>query len=228
MRQIPDEALRRALEMAYHPSPDDSLQTRASLLVRLRDLDDAESWNQFYRTYERAVRGLAKKRGLTEAEAEEVAQEVFKRIAETIHSFEPASRAGSFRRWLYQLARWRADDKLRERGRLVVEPLSDPTTGIENSIQRIAAPDDVEEALETDARRQLIRVALDRLKQRVNPRDLQIFQLLIVDEWTVAKVAKFFRLTPASIYVVRHRVGRQLRVELASIQKRLNRGLSQS
>lgn len=213
--------------MSEHLVPDDSLKTRASLLARLRDLDDAESWDRFYKTYERAVRGLAKKRGLTEAEAEEVAQEVFKRIAETIHSFEHASRAGSFRRWLYQLARWRSDDKLRERGKLVTEPISDPTTGEGANVQRIPAPDDAEEALEADARRQLIRVALERMKQKMSPRDLQIFQMLVVDEWTVAKVAKFFRLAPASIYVVRHRVARQLRVELASIQKRLNQGRPQ-
>jgi RNA polymerase sigma-70 factor (ECF subfamily) len=206
---------------------DDSLQTHASLLKRLRDLDDAESWSQFYRTYERAVRGLARKRGLSDAEAEEVAQEVFKRIAETIHSFEPASRAGSFRRWLYQLARWRADDKIRERGRIVYEPIGDPSTGLHETAQRVISPEDVEEALESDARRELTHAALDRLRKKLNPRDLQIFQLLVVDEWPVSKVARFFRLSQASIYVVRHRVGRQLRAELEAIQKRLNPGLDE-
>ena len=206
-------------------SADDSLETRASLLMRVRDLDDAESWNQFYRTYERVVRGLARKRGLSNAEAEEVAQEVFKRIAETIHDFEPASRAGSFRRWLYQLARWRADDKIRERGRLELESMGDVTeSGANSAVRRVSAPDDVEATLEADARRELIRAALERLQHKVNPRDLQIFQMLIVDEWPPAKVAKFFRMTPALVYVVRHRVGRQLRAELAAIRNRLDHG----
>ncbi|MBL9134648.1 MAG: sigma-70 family RNA polymerase sigma factor [Verrucomicrobiales bacterium] len=211
--------------MATQTSADDSLQTRASLLKRLKDLDDAETWDRFYRTYERAVRGLARKRGLTDAEAEEVAQEVFKRIAETIHSFEPASRVGSFRRWLYQLARWRSDDKMRERGRLTVEPIADPTTtAVRKTVNRIPAPDDVEESLEADARRQLIQVALERLKQRINPRDLQIFQQLVVEDWSVEKISAFFRIRPALVYVIRHRVGRQLREELERIQKRLQGG----
>jgi RNA polymerase sigma-70 factor (ECF subfamily) len=183
------------------------------------------SWDKFYRTYERAVRSLARKRGLTDAEAEEVAQEVFKRIAETIHSFEPTSRAGSFRRWLFQLARWRSDDKIRERGRVSFEPMGDHTTsGSKRFAHRIAAPDDIEEALETDARRQLMQVALERLKQRINPRDLQVFQHLVVEEWPVEKVASFFGIRSALIYVIRHRVGRQLRLELERIQKRLSRG----
>jgi RNA polymerase sigma factor (sigma-70 family) len=209
--------------MAAHIT-DDSLPTKASLLARIRNFDDVESWKVFYKTYERVVKGLAKKRGLTEAEAEEVSQEVFRRIAEKIHDFEPASRAGSFRRWLYQLARWRADDKIRERGRLQVEPIEDPTTGLNPTVQKIPAPEDIDEALETEARRQLIQVALERLKRRVNPRDIQIFQLLIIEQWSVHKVAKFFRLATASVYVVRHRVGRQLKEELASIEKRLNNG----
>lgn len=203
---------------------DDSLRTRDSLIARLRDLDDAESWTDFHRTYERVVRGLARKRGLTEAEAEEVAQDVFKRIAETIHEFERSTRSGSFRRWLYQLARWRSDDKIRERGRIPVEPLPDlaeTDTGDPQAVERVAAPDDAVELLEADARRHLIRAALDRIRRRVSARDLQIFQLLVLDEWTPAKVAQFFGISTTLVYVIRHRVGQQLRTELESIRKRL-------
>lgn len=200
---------------------DDSLRTRASLIERLRDLDDNESWDRFYRTYVNAVQGHARKRGLTEAEAEEVAQEVFKRIAETIHSFEPGPRTGSFRRWLYQLARWRADDKIRERERVTPEFVAASGTTVQNSVGLVSIGG-VEQALEADARRHLIQAALERLRSRVSPRDLQIFQHLVVEEWPVARIAEFFRVRPALIYVVRHRVARQLRQELELIERRLN------
>lgn len=203
---------------------DDSLRTRDSLIARLRDLDDADSWSDFHQTYERVVRGLARKRGLTEAEAEEVAQEVFKRIAETIHDFERSARSGSFRRWLYQLARWRSDDKIRERGRIPVAPLPDQTgtdSGQEPAIDRLPDPNDSAETLEAEARRQLLRAALDRLRKRVSARDLQIFQLLVLEEWTPSKAAQFFGISTALVYVVRHRVGQLLRSELDSIRKRL-------
>jgi RNA polymerase sigma factor (sigma-70 family) len=203
---------------------EDSLRTRDSLIARLRDLDDSESWTDFHRTYARVVRGLARKRGLTEAEAEEVAQDVFKRIAETIHEFERTTRSGSFRRWLYQLARWRSDDKIRERGRIPVEPLpelAETDTGEAQAVERVAAPDGAGEMLEAEARRQLIRAALDRIRRRVSARDLQIFQLLVLDEWSPAKVAQFFAISTTLVYVVRHRVGQQLRSELETIRKRL-------
>lgn len=211
--------------MSTEPNNDDSLQTHASLLVRLRDLDDSDSWGEFYRTYERVVRGLARKRGLTDSEAEEVAQEVFKRIAETIHTFERSPRAGSFRRWLYQLARWRSDDKIRERGRIVVEPMHDRSgTGSSSRANRVAAPDDIEENLESEARRGLLKAALDRLARKLAPRDLQIFQLLVLDEWPAPKVAQFLGVSASLVYVVRHRVAQQLRTELDAIQRRLSKG----
>lgn len=202
---------------------EDSLQTRASLLGRLRDLDDADSWSEFYHTYERVVRGLARKRGLSEAEAEEVAQEVFKRIAETIHNFEPGDRVGSFRRWLYQLARWRSDDKIRERGRLDVEPITDSSSSqTSNPTHRIPDSEDADHLAEAEARHQLLRAALDRIQSRVSSRDLQIFQMFVLDEAPASKVAEFFGISTNSVYVVRHRVGLQLRAEIDNINKRLS------
>jgi len=199
---------------------EDTLQTRASLLGRLRDLDDADSWSEFYRTYERVVRGLARKRGLTDAEAEEVAQEVFKRIAETIHTFEPSPRSGSFRRWLFQLARWRSDDKIRERGRIQTEPMSESSSSNgSQGAHRVADPADPLSLLEADARRQLLAAALERIQRRINPRDLQIFQMFVLDETPANQVAEFFGISSNSVYVVRHRVGQLLRTELDHIQK---------
>ncbi len=204
-------------------SPEDSLRTSASLLGRLRDLDDSDSWSEFYHTYERVVRGLARKRGLTDAEAEEVAQEVFKRIAETIHTFERNERSGSFRRWLYQLARWRSDDKMRERGRISFEPITEGSSSKASHVaHRVADPDDPHQQLEADARRELLAAGLERIQRRVSPRDLQIFQMFVLDEIPASKVAEFFGITSNSVYVVRHRVGQQLRTELDNINKRLD------
>ena len=50
-----------------NPPSDDSLKTRASLVARLRDWEDADSWRDFSKTYERLILGVARKAGLTEA-----------------------------------------------------------------------------------------------------------------------------------------------------------------
>src|SRR5690348_12549719 len=101
------------------PPADDTLRTRVSLINRVKDLTDDRSWAEFFARYQRIVQAIARSRGLSEHEAEDVMQEVFKRVSETIGEFSVAPRPGSFRSWLFQLTRWRADDKMRERERQI-------------------------------------------------------------------------------------------------------------
>ena len=67
--------------MKMDPSIDELLPTRQSLLSRLRDWDDQESWREFFDTYWRLIHGLALKCGLTDAEAQDVVQETMVSVA---------------------------------------------------------------------------------------------------------------------------------------------------
>ena len=91
--------------------PVSTLRTRASLLLRVQSWDDTTSWNEFHRLYRKLVYGLARRSGLPHEDAEDVVQEVFKRVAETIDAFESDPARGSFRGWLMNLTRWRITDK---------------------------------------------------------------------------------------------------------------------
>src|SRR5262249_8289667 len=94
-----------------------SLRTRASLLFRIRDWGDQRSWGEFDQLYRKYVFKQALRSGLTHDECDDLVQDVFKRVAETIHQFEARADRGSFRRWLVTLVRWRITDKFRERNR---------------------------------------------------------------------------------------------------------------
>ena len=54
---------------------EDSIPTRYSLLSRLQDWDDQESWRVFFDTYWRLIYSVAARSGLTESEAQDVVQE---------------------------------------------------------------------------------------------------------------------------------------------------------
>src|SRR5436309_33132 len=82
------------------PHPGTSLLTRPSLLFRVREWNDSASWEEFHRLYRRLIYGRARRAGLAHADAEDVAQDVFKRVAETIHDFDINPERGSFRGWL--------------------------------------------------------------------------------------------------------------------------------
>src|SRR3974390_3328993 len=97
--------------MAELPDP------RPSLLVRLRNRDDREAWRQFVEIYAPLIYGLARKRGLQEADAADLMQEVFRAVSGAIQSFQYDRSRGSFRGWLYTLARNKLHDFLARRTR---------------------------------------------------------------------------------------------------------------
>jgi hypothetical protein len=76
-----------------HPeNPKHFLPTRGTLLSRLKDLDDSDSWRRFFDTYWKLIYGVAIKAGLSSSDAQEVVQrEIDEKIAEvaTFH-LEPA------------------------------------------------------------------------------------------------------------------------------------------
>src|SRR4051794_38829766 len=100
--------------MTTPDDPPSALRTRASLLGRVRHWDDAASWEEFHRLYRKLIYGLARRSGLSHADAEDVTQSVLQRVAETIHEFESNPERGSFRGWLMQLTRWRITDRFRK------------------------------------------------------------------------------------------------------------------
>lgn len=53
--------------------------TQASLLIRLRDHGDERAWAEFTEVYGPAVLQLARRRGLQDADAQDLVQDVFAR-----------------------------------------------------------------------------------------------------------------------------------------------------
>jgi RNA polymerase sigma factor (sigma-70 family) len=205
-----------------HSDPVSELRTRPTLLFRLRDWQDAASWEEFYRLYRQLVLGLAERAGLTRAEAEEVAQDVFKRVAETIKEFEANPQRGSFRRWLMNLARWRIADKFRERpagGAQGLRREGFDGTATAERVPDDAAPPDAGE--DEEWRKHVLDAALDRIARRIKPRHFQVFDLYVRQDWPVLRVASELGIGPAAVYLIGHRVKQQLKAEVARLEARL-------
>src|ERR1700682_6240928 len=81
----------------------DLIPTRRSLLSRLRDLGDQESWSDFFRSYWRLIYEVALKAGLTDAEAQEVVQETVISVAKQMPGFRYDAARGKFKGWLLQI-----------------------------------------------------------------------------------------------------------------------------
>src|SRR5438270_7260333 len=94
--------------------------TRASLLVRLRDPHDKEAWGQFVQLYAPVIYGFARKRGLQDADAADLMQEVLRSVSRAAGRLEYDPSRGSFRGWLFTITRNKVFNFLEGRSRRLV------------------------------------------------------------------------------------------------------------
>ena len=78
----------------------DWLPTRQTLLSRLKDWDDAESWREFFESYSKLIYGVARRSGLSDSDAQEVVQETLVTVANKIPDFKYDPNKGSFKEFL--------------------------------------------------------------------------------------------------------------------------------
>ncbi len=202
---------------------DESNPTRASLLERLRDTGDQQSWEEFSQIYGRLIRGFALKAGLTEEEADDVVQETLAAAVQHLPEFRYDPKRCSFKTWLLNLSRWRVTDQFRKRLPVVPPSLSDEASQEGSrtaTIDRIPDPAGVElERLwDSEWRTTVLQAALERVKRQVESRQWQIFDLYSLKEWKPGEVTRVLGVSVGRVYLTKHRVGRLLKAEVARLE----------
>lgn len=210
-----------------------SIPTRPSLLARLRSGDSVEGWEEFYRLYGDLLRNFARKSGLTESEAEEVVQETAIGVARNLPGFRYDPKVCSFRTWMLNLARWRIADALRRRGRSLagIDPgamrrrsIPADSEGLSSGtpvVERIPDPRPPDFGADWDAdwEAHLQKIALERVRDSIDCRQYQIFDLYALKERPAREVATRLGVSVARVYLVKQRVQARLRKELQRIER---------
>ena len=198
---------------------EDSIPTRYSLLSRLQDWDDQESWRVFFDTYWRLIYSVAARSGLTESEAQEVVQETIICVAKDIQKFKRDRAAGSFKGWLRNLTRWRIADQLRKRGsaELRIVELSEEHTNTPQD----SSNGGLEEVWESEWRANLIEAATERVRRNVKEEHYQMFDLNVLKQWPAQKVAEALGVSVGLVYLAKHRVSALVRKEIRVLEREL-------
>jgi RNA polymerase sigma-70 factor (ECF subfamily) len=212
------------------PAANEFIPTRESLLSRIKNPDDRDSWQAFFDTYRQLIYGTARKSGLSDAEAQDIVQETIISVARNIKDFkyDPAVC------WMLQLTRWRILNQLKRRERshngsapglpdFSRQPAREDTERTATS-ERIPDPAGVnlEAVWEEEWEKNLLTAALERVKRKVDPAQLQIFDLYCLEHWPALKVARTLGISVGQVYLAKHRVGRLLKCEVQSLRTTLS------
>ena len=201
---------------------DDSIPTRYTLLSRLEDRDDQDSWRDFFNTYWRLIYAVARKSGLTEAEAQDVVQETIISVANDIHKFKRDRTLGSFKGWLHNVIRWRIADQLRKRTR--ARQPDDSKTGEDLRYPDVAeipdpAGDATDAVWEAEWQANLLKAALEIIRRSVREEHYQIFDLYVLQQWPARNVAHALHVNIGLVYLIKYRLAAMLKKEVRRLEQ---------
>src|SRR5215472_4588383 len=206
---------------------DDSYPTRPSLLRRLKDTQDQQSWQEFHDLYAKMIFRFAIKAGLTEDEAQEVVQDTMIGAAKNLPEFHYDPKVCSFKTWLLNLSNWRVQDQLRKRKAPFAQHAHidhhDSTSDASRTSTTERVPDpagpELEAVWEREWQTTLMDAALAKVKARCELKQWQVFDLYVLKEWSVAEVAKALGISAARVYLTKHRVSLLVKKELKRLKQ---------
>lgn len=184
-------------------------ETRASLMLRLQSPQDQEAWFEFVFLYEPLLLRVMQQRGLQEADARDVSQQVILIVSQSVQNWRSDGRQASFRRWLLQIARNHALRFL-QRGR----PFQRGVGGSDllKLIHAVPQPESRTEADFDEAYRQeSFRRAAERARGEFRESTWIAFWKTCVLNQPISAVADELGMSPGSIYVARSRIIARLR-----------------
>jgi len=193
----------------------DAPATRPSLLVRLRSAADTDAWREFVLLYAPLVYGLARQRGLQDADAADVTQEVFQTISAAVKNLEYDPRRGSFRGWLFTLTRNGLYDFLARRGQRWQGSGDSGTQALLEGL-----PDRGEEEVfwDREYEQRVFAWATEQVRPRFKESTWQAFWQLAVEGKPGEAVAQALGMTVGAVYVARCRVQARLREEIQELE----------
>jgi RNA polymerase sigma-70 factor, ECF subfamily len=183
--------------------------TRITLLTRLRSPSDAEAWRTFVDLYLPLVFRYCRRRGLQDADARDVSQQVLANIHRAIDTFIYDPQKGKFRNWLGTIATrevTRYQQRDRRPGKGGGDGLGDFVAGQESG--------EVDAAWQEEFNAHIFVVALERVKAEFDEATWKAFDVTWLHDVKPRQAARDLARPVAWIYKARFRVLERLKGEI--------------
>ena len=197
------------------------LETRSSLIQRLKATINGESCEEFFHTYWELIYNVARRAGLSEADAQDIVQETILKVHNSLDRFEYNRKRGTFKGWLRTVTRSRLNDFFKKQQRRPA--LNQPLEEAADELQNLEDPEgpEIEKIWDEEWNRNLIQAALSRTKKLSSPKQFQIFKCHYIDEWTVRETCRTLGVNAAQVYMAKQRVGKIFREAVETLQEQV-------
>ncbi|MDY7109118.1 MAG: sigma-70 family RNA polymerase sigma factor [Planctomycetota bacterium] len=188
-------------------------RTTTGLLEGLFDPAAEAVWQEFDRRYRPIIVGLARKLGLPDQDAADVAQETLARFVKAYRAGEYDRTRGRLRSWIIGIARYRIADALRTRAE------RRGWRG-DSLIGSVPEPAELDGLWDVERRQAILRQAVDELRDdsRMSGKTIRAFEMLTFHRRTPAAVAEELGMTLNDVYQAKNRVAGRLREIAARLE----------
>ncbi len=182
---------------AHHPP------TRPILLARLRDPADAAAWREFVDLYAPLVYGFCRRRGLQDADAADLTQDVLRAVAGAAPGFAYDPKKGRFRGWLFTIVRNQLHNF---RAKAAKPGRGSGDSGHQEMLQAQPDPDgDLDQIWDREYEQHLFQWAAAQVKKEVQPSTWEAFERTAKGEGG-QDVAQALGMSVAAVYLAKSRV----------------------
>jgi RNA polymerase sigma factor (sigma-70 family) len=194
--------------------------TRPSLLARIRDPRDGVAWAEFVDVYGPLVYDYGRRRGLQDADAADLTQDVLRAVAAAAGRFAYDPARGAFRSWLFTVTRRKLLDSARRR-----RP-GDRGTGDTDVQKRLEEEEDVravvgdeEEEWDQAFRQRLLDWAAGQIRGEFQPTTWRAFWLCGVEGKATHEASASLGMSVGAVYAAKCRVLARLREEIGRARR---------
>ena len=184
--------------------------TRSSVIRAVADTENAAAWNRLFDLYAGFVYSIARRKGLNDADAEDIVQMVFTDLARNLPSFKYDREKGRFRSYLAALVKWRVIDRLK-----AVRRDADLKADFMEEVKATGQGDD--EFADREWQAVAMDNALRRIKPSVRPEHYAAFVASTVEGQDTETVMKLYNLSRDNLYQIRKRLSERLRKVMSEV-----------
>jgi len=166
--------------------------------------------------------GVARRHGLSDADAQDVVQEVLNAVVRKIEDFVYDPERGSFKAWLKRLTMWRVWDFLRKKQYQVNGqrlPKEERLATALEELQESPFYEEMERTWEIEWRQHLVDTAMARVKPLIDAKQYQLYYLHIIKGFPAKEVAERLQVNPNAVYAAKYKMQELLAREFAFLER---------
>lgn len=189
-------------------------ETRGTLLAALKSPEDRAAWDDFVAVYRPVFYRMARRRGMQDADAQDLAQQVLMRVSAAIERYEH-QQGTRFRHWLRRVANNAIATALTQSLR---DAAAGGSVAINVLVDQPAATVELTRELDNEYEREQYLRAAVVVRDEVAAETWHAFELTMIDGMTCEAAAETLGKSIGTVYSARSRIVKRLRREIERMQ----------